>query len=354
MFNLRYFFAEIRDQIFFDSFNNTLSRTGKIYPPYYVLWDCTRKCNLHCAHCGATKEKYSEELTEPQIKKIIDELAELRVGFFAVTGGEPLLRTDLLSILSYAKTKGIDTGIATNGFFIDAAMASKIKEAGVSSVQISLDGPEETHNKIRGNSQSYQKAINAIKLLKERNVPIVSVATTVTPGNINELEKLLKILLELNVRLWRITVVMPIGRAQTKKLLLAPAELKKLFEFVKSSNKGKLIIKIGENLPFLAEYETRIRSEPLVCTIGFTACCIGVDGNVRGCPEQPDIPKYREGSAIEKPFLEIWKNGFRRYRSRSIIEADPKCAACKSKYSCFGGCWVMREGNMHCIYELLK
>ena len=107
-------------------------------------------------------------------------------------------------------------------------------------------------------------------------------------------------------------------------------------------------------MPFLAEYETKIRKSPLVCPVGFTACCIGVDGYVRGCPEMPDIEKFREGSILEKPFLEIWKEEFGRYRNREIIKTDKKCADCKNKQDCYGGCWVMREGDIQCIYDLLK
>jgi len=352
MFNLKYNLTKFRNNIFFDDFNSTLEKENKIYPPTYVLWDCSRKCMLNCIHCGATKEKYSKELTTEQIKKVIDELAEIKVRFFAVTGGEPLLRKDMLDILSYASKKGIKTGIATNGFLIDKEMANRIKEAHISSIQISLDGTEETHNKIRQNAESYQRAINAIRFLKELKIPIVSVATTVTPMNLDEMNSLRDVLVDLNVKLWRIGIVMPIGRAEKNDLLLSPDQLKGLFEFVKN-NRKRIEIKIGENLPFLGSYEKKIRKEPLVCPLGFTACCIGVDGNIRGCPEQPDIEENREGSILEKPFLEIWKNGFKRYRNRELIKKDSKCADCKDKNSCYGGCWVMRKGNTHCIYDLL-
>ena len=72
-----------------------------------------------------------------------------RLRFFGATGGEPLLRKDLIEVLEYATKKGIRTGFATNGFFLDEKVARKIKDAGISSIQVSLDGTEEIHNKIR-------------------------------------------------------------------------------------------------------------------------------------------------------------------------------------------------------------
>lgn len=353
MFNLRYSFASFKNKVFFDDFNSALKKQGRAFPPVYVLWDCSRNCNLHCVHCGATKEKYSKEISSEEIKKVIDELSALKVRFFAVTGGEPLLRKDLLEILFYAHEKGIKTGIASNGYLIDRKTAEQIKLAGVSSIQISLDGAMHSHNRIRGNNESFQRAVNSIKFLKEAGIPVVSVATTVTPANLNELPELMDILTDLNVRLWRLCVVMPIGRAEDLDFSLSSAQLKQFFCFVKS-NKSKIEIKIGENLPFLADFEKQLRKKPLLCPVGFTACCIGVDGNVRGCPEQPDTEENREGSVLKKSFAEIWKNGFKKYRSREILFKDKKCAECKKKLDCFGGCWVMRRNNQHCIYTLLE
>lgn len=346
-----YKLAKLRSDIFYKDFNYYLTK-NKIFPPYYVLWDSTRRCILNCKHCGATKEKYKEELTTEQIKKFVDEIAKMKVGFFAATGGEPFMRKDILEVMSYATRKGIKTGLATNGYFIDEKKAGEIKRAGISSVQISLDGLKETHNEIRGNNFSFQKAVDAIKCLKKQKIKLVSVATTVTPINFKEIPKLKEFLVKLKVKLWRICVIMPIGRAEKKELLLNPPELRKLLEFV-SSNKDKIKIQIGENLPFLAEYERKIRNSPLVCPVGFNACCIGVDGNVRGCPEMPDTKKFREGNILEKSFLEIWKKGFKRYRRREALTADKKCRNCRNKNDCYGGCWVMRGGQIQCIYELL-
>jgi radical SAM protein with 4Fe4S-binding SPASM domain len=255
--------------------------------------------------------------------------------------------------MKYAKEKNLKTGFATNGYFINKEIAKKIKKADIDSIQVSLDGLEKTHNKIRGNSLSFERAINSIIFLQEQKIKIVSVATTLTPLNFHELKDLKKLLLDLKVKTWRICVIMPIGRAEKTKLMLNSFQLKELLEFV-SLNKTNIKIQIGENLPFLADYEKKIRKAPLVCPVGFTACCIGVNGFVRGCPEMPDNKEFREGSILEKPFLDIWKNNFKKYRNREALKTDKKCINCNNKEDCYGGCWVMRQGNTQCIYELLK
>jgi radical SAM protein with 4Fe4S-binding SPASM domain len=159
---------------------------------------------------------------------------------------------------------------------------------------------------------------------------------------------------KLGVGIWRLAVVMPIGRAQAAGMSLEGKQLASLFAFVRERRSGSPRIYLGENLTYLGEWETRLRRSPVICPVGFLACCIGVDGHVRGCPEQPDTAENREGSLLEKSFADIWRYGFGRYRQRQILSADPDCSACGWKDDCFGGCWVMRTEKRHCIRTLLS
>jgi radical SAM protein with 4Fe4S-binding SPASM domain len=353
MLHLRYAYAKLGTDFYLGGVSASYKAGKAVPPPSYVFWDATRRCNLRCLHCGAVKERYTTELTSEQVKSVLDQLAELKVDMFGATGGEPLLRKDLPEILGHAHGLGIKTGFATNGFFLDEAAAEWIGHAKVTSIQISLDGPEATHNLIRGNEESFARAVRAIGLLQRAGTPIVSVSTTVTRNNVDRLEELRQVLLAAGVRLWRLAALMPIGRAQASDACLTGEQLSRLFDYVRKNHSRGLSIYFAENLTFLGPWERRLRRQPLICPIGFTACCVGVDGWVRGCPEQPDTEENREGSVLETPFRDIWQNGFRRYREREILRVDAKCASCKSSNDCFGGCWVMREGEQHCIYEML-
>lgn len=353
MTNLRYEFAKLRTDFYLGGIQDRYRAGKPIPPPGYVIWDCTRRCNLNCLHCGAVKEKYARELSTEQIKGFLDQFAAMKVGMFAVTGGEPLLRRDLAEVLFHALKRGLKTGIATNGFLVDQGAVEWIKAARVHSVQVSLDGLETTHNRIRGNEQSYNRAVHAIELLNRLKVPLVSVATTVTRNNLPEIDVLRQLLPRLGVRLWRLAVVMPIGRAHGSNIIPGMDQLTWLLEYVKQYNSRELHIYLGENLTFLGDWERKVRNGPVICPIGFTACCIGVDGYVRGCPEQPDTVENREGSLLDTLFQEIWQKGFGKYRNRKILDTDPKCAGCRSKDDCFGGCWVMRTEGQHCIYEMI-
>ena len=140
---------------------------------------------------------------------------------------------------------------------------------------------------------------------------------------------------------------MPIGNTErNENLYLNKKTFKLLLNFVKE-NKKKLKIKFGENLGYLGKYDKKVRSEPFFCPVGFLACCIGVNGNVRGCPEEPDIPYFREGNILKTDISEIWEKGFKKYRDKKFLN-DQKCQKCKFKNDCNGGCWVMKLRDIHC------
>jgi len=327
---------------------------GQVPPPKFVVWDCTRRCNLNCKHCGAKKEVYLKELTTSQVKDLVKKISEYKSEYFVVTGGEPLLREDIFEIFSFAKEIGLKTGIATNGFFVDKNNSKAISE-NFDSAQISLDGSLYVHNKIRGDNSSFQRAIEAVSFLQRAHCRQITICSVITPENFNDLNNLAKKIEELKVDIWKITSVMPIGRVEKNdNLFLNDEQFRNLLLFIKK-NKKKLRIRLGENLGHLGKDDKEYRDEPFFCPVGFLTCCIGVDGSVRGCPEQPDNQLFREGNILENDFKEIWEKGFKKYRNKNFLE-DKNCKKCIFKNDCRGGCWVMRLKSLQCSimrYSLL-
>jgi radical SAM protein with 4Fe4S-binding SPASM domain len=320
--------------------------TGKYPSPKYVVWDVSRKCNLNCQHCGAKDKEYSKELTTKQIKKVIKNLSEIGTEYFTVTGGEPLLRPDIIEIFEYASMLKLKTGIATNGFTLDAKTAKDLSKMGLNTIQISLDGPQKIHNKIRNNSISYQRAIKAIDLIKKEGLHL-TISSVITSINLPFLKDIKKVITEKQANIWKIVTIMPIGNAINRDFYLSEKEFKELLKFIKE-NKKKAHIEFGENCGYLGEWDKKVRFSPFFCPVGILACCIGVDGNIRGCPEQPDIDYFREGSVLKNNFETIWLKGFQKYRNRDVTKIDKHCKECKVLKKCFGGCWVMRQNRTQC------
>jgi radical SAM protein with 4Fe4S-binding SPASM domain len=347
-----YSLSKLKQVLFLKNFG-LLCANGKINPPTAVIWESTKRCNLSCIHCSSCGT-YGNELSTEEIKGIVDQVSLFGVRNFQATGGEPFLRKDLADVLSYADSRGLKTGLVSNGYYIDVGSAKSVSNANVSLIQISVDGTKNIHNCIRGDARSFERAINAIRLLKQYSGHAIGVATTVMPQNIDSLGSLKEILISLDIDFWNIGIVMPAGRAKkNSSLFLTKDMFKSLMEFVIDAKK-EIDVDVGENFPFLGRFDRKIRKTPKFCPVGILYCCIGADGHIRGCPDQPDTELYREGFIKDKSFEEIWKKGFERYRNREALKKDEKCMACANKAECLGGCWVMREDNMQCILNYIN
>lgn len=130
-----------------------------------VVWNCTRRCNLRCIHCYADSrnQRYEGELSEAEARAMIDDLALFGVPVLLFSGGEPLMRRDVLGLAAYAASLGIRPVISTNGTLITRAVAERIRASGVSYVGVSLDGIGETNDYFRGQKGAFALALEGIR-----------------------------------------------------------------------------------------------------------------------------------------------------------------------------------------------
>jgi radical SAM protein with 4Fe4S-binding SPASM domain len=333
----------------------TMRRLGKTPPPKTVIWECTLDCNMRCIHCGSGGEgSVRDELSTGEISGIVADLAHLGVVRFLATGGEPLLRPDLLDVLQEAKNRGLETGFSTNGSLVSEGNIGKIVRV-ADSIQVSVDGIGETHDSMRRARGSFEGAIHALRLLKEHRCTQACMTTIVTPQNLSELEDLYR-LAHKHADLWRVGTVMPIGRASSNgSLFLSNAQLTTLLDFMAGKAKDSFPVLIGENLGYLGNrYDGEIhRHDFFFCGIGFTSCCIGMDGRVRGCPELPPIQEFIAGSLRNGSFQELWEKGFESYRDEGCSHVPDECRECTDLELCRGGCQVMRLKGLHCTKKLV-
>ncbi len=134
-----------------------------------VVWNVTRRCNLRCIHCYAQSEDrdYAGELTIDQGKALIDDLAEFGAPVILFSGGEPMVRKDILELIRYAVHSGRRAVVSTNGTLITGELAAKLHEIGLSYVGISLDGLEEVHDAFRQVRGAFGRAMTAIDNCRE-------------------------------------------------------------------------------------------------------------------------------------------------------------------------------------------
>ncbi|MHB8491237.1 MAG: radical SAM protein [Solirubrobacteraceae bacterium] len=130
-----------------------------------VVWNTTRRCNLHCVHCYSSSKNhdYPDELSFQEGVRMLADLADFGVPTVLLSGGEPLTRPDVFELAAEARALGMRTVLSTNGTRIDDTTAERIAAAGFSYVGVSLDAIGAAHDKLRGKLGAFDEAIAGIR-----------------------------------------------------------------------------------------------------------------------------------------------------------------------------------------------
>lgn len=157
-----------------------------------VVWNITRRCNLHCVHCYSDSEPrvYPGELSYWECLNVIDDLAGYGVPAVLFSGGEPLLHGKFFELAKYTVEKGLRLTISTNGNFITPKVASELKRLGVTYVGISLDGIGETHDRFRGQVGAFDKAVRAFGNCREAGQKS-GLRLTLSRNTVDDLDRIL-------------------------------------------------------------------------------------------------------------------------------------------------------------------
>jgi len=157
-------------------------------PGPVIVWNCTSRCNLRCIHCyaSATKQDSNGQMDTAMGLKFINDLAEFGVPVILFSGGEPLLRSDLFELASFASSRGLRIALSTNGTLVNNKTAGQIEKTGFAEVGISLDGTSATNDRFRGKKGAYGKALRGIRNCVERGLR-VSLRLTITAHNHGEI-----------------------------------------------------------------------------------------------------------------------------------------------------------------------
>lgn len=173
---------------------------GPVHSRPVVVWNITRKCNLHCIHCysESKNQDYPGELTHEQACDVVDDLAEYGAPVVMFSGGEPLMRDDVPELISRATEKGLRTVLSTNGTKIDEATALDLKQRGLSYVGISIDGLESLNDRFRAKKGAYKEAIRGIRNCIAAGFR-VSLRFTLTRYNMADLDEIFDLVEQENI-----------------------------------------------------------------------------------------------------------------------------------------------------------
>jgi heme b synthase len=181
-----------------------------------LAWEVTRTCNLSCIHCraAAIDKPYPNEFSTQECRSLLDEVASFASPIIILTGGEPLLRRDILEIASYGTAKGLRMVLATNGTLLDGGTSRRLRDSGIQRVSISIDGATaESHDRFRQVEGAFAGAIRGMAFLKEAGLEF-QINTTVSRVNLEELPAIQNLAVELGAVAHHIFLLVPTGRAK--------------------------------------------------------------------------------------------------------------------------------------------
>lgn len=207
--------------------------------PFLVIWETTQACDLACVHCraSATPNRDAGELQTSEAMRLIDEVRAFGEDggvppLFVLTGGDPLKRPDILSIVSYAAKAGVRVAMTPSGTpLMTPEVLEQLRDAGLARLAVSLDGASrEVHDAFRRVPGSFDWTMRMLHAARELGLP-TQINTTITRRTIGDLEAMSRIVAEVGAVLWSVFLVVPTGRAQLEDL--PPAEdIERAFEWL--------------------------------------------------------------------------------------------------------------------------
>jgi len=200
--------------------------------PYIVIWETTQACDLACVHCRACAQPARNpfELSTAEAKALIDQIAEMHVPVFVLTGGDPLKRPDIYELVEYASGRGVHTSMTPSATpLLTREAIAALKQRGLARLAVSLDGSTaEIHDAFRRVPGSYRCTLDAIRWARELGLP-VQINTTITRRNLDDLDAMVRLLETLDIVLWSVFFLVPTGRGQANDLVSAE-EFEMIFE----------------------------------------------------------------------------------------------------------------------------
>ena len=318
------------------------------HPLKQLFWECTLRCNLRCRHCGSDCKAVAgqQDMPAKDFFRVLDSVAAKanpHEVFVIVSGGEPLMRTDLEEVCAEIYRRGFPWGMVTNALALTPDRYRGLLKAGLHSITISLDGLEEDHNWMRGHARSFHMVDQAITMLVSTPGLTFDIVTCVTRRNYPRLNDIKEYLIGKGVKRWRIFTVFPMGRAaDDPDMRLSSEEFRGTFGFIRETRQeGRIHVDYGCE-GFLGGLEGDVRDHFFTCQAGVTVGGVLVDGSITACTSiRAD---YHQGNIYQDDFMDVWENRYQSYRDHGWMRTGD-CDGCRFWRYCEGGGMHLRDSD---------
>lgn len=309
--------------------------------PEYVGIEITRRCNQTCPHCFTNSGPGEGPGMEPgRVRRLLLDLKRVGVRHVAFSGGEPLLRRDLESLIQFGLGSGLHGfGVVTNGAYVDDARAAALARAGLAIAQVSLDGVDAAdYVAVRACAPGlYHQAVRAIGCYRKAGIR-VDIACLLTGRNLERAPEMAALARDLGVVQLRYCSFVPTGRggdvAIRQRFAPTAEQMDRFLDFMVELNSAPdrpLVVGIDHGIgPSTADGSFR-------CTSGVSVAYVSERGDLYPCPGSI-FPEYRVGNVFERDVAELFNDpAMRRVSGIRKHDSQGACATCTNR-RCSGGC----------------
>ena len=293
-----------------------------------------------------------------------------------------MMHPAFFEIAQCVRSMGFYWGMTTNATLIDDVIAENLKRVGMSTVSVSLDGMERSHDSLRQRKGSWRLALRGLKALQKAGFE-PQVTTVLHRDNFNELDELYDMLSEMGITNWRPINVEPIGRARSGRfsnevascelrvarkteatngsdyrlsrgsadwerrladacessdMLLSPEQFAQLISYIRNKrfdNSNKMEVTFGCSHYLGAENERMVRDHYFLCGAGILTASVRSNGDICACLDIENRPELVQGNIKTDNFMDVWLNRFQVFRKDRTADCS-KCVNCSERFICGG------------------
>jgi radical SAM protein with 4Fe4S-binding SPASM domain len=331
----------------------TLPRIRPLKSPFFLNLDLTNNCNWKCRFCYVERDCNARDQYVPydSFVTILDRVSSAEVFSVNLFGGEPTLHPRFLDIARYARGKGFDVGVVTNGSTLAGYDHNELAEI-LEGCSISVHGFEDTHDSLTGTGGSFRSTLDSIEKLSSSKVR-VGVCYTYVKENMAELGRFCEFILNrFNISTFSLGRFIPSSSATRNGLDIAPS-VKDLNEGLRTlaavaSKHPSVQFGLGVSVPYCI-IDSDVKQLARSCSAGISFGAIDIYGNVKICSGSTHVL----GNVLEDDLIRIWQDSEKCRYFRSMEWLDEECKACNLSQTCLAGCKITRTDKLHFSTDIL-
>ncbi len=334
--------------------------------PRLVGIEITRRCNFRCAHCFVDAgQPRAREATRTQWQHVLNECAATGTQAVAFSGGEPLVSNDLIPLIAHARALGLRTSVVSNGYLATRWQLQALQQAGLQTIQISLDGPDASRAERfrKGPSDAFTRAVDALRDSVALGLD-THICSLLAPETAPDIDAMLELAQTLGVPNLRYTVWAPVGRAAGTAYDERHWQTDAMTHFLQraAEHRAQGLVRITLDCP-TGPLPFRLA---LGCAAGRELAYVTAEGDVYPCTALL-FPTYRVGNLFTEGVASVWQAPtlLKLERQRRRLQPSGSCKTCGLVEHCRGGCAgriMAAYGTLHgkpqgavmpvCLYRL--